>query len=120
MAKSPAIDVKTFRKRLVTRRKELNEIIEHSAETHTNIELDEVEMGRLSRMDAIQQHAMEDETDRRRVQELSRIDSALERMEAGDYGYCTSCDEPIAVKRLENDPAAALCIDCATRAEHHH
>ena len=91
-------------------------MIESSAETKTETELDQQRVGRLSRMDAIQQQAMEEETARRRDQELGRIQAALERMDNDDYGYCTACDEPIAPKRLENDPATPLCIDCASRA----
>lgn len=117
MAKKPEIDVKKFEKLLRERQKHLMAIIEQSVDTHANIELDETETGRLTRMDAIQQHAMEDETDRRRVQELKRIKSALERIKSGDYGYCTSCDEQIAVKRLESDPSTPVCVNCASRAE---
>jgi len=41
------------------------------------------------------------------------VAAALKRIESGDYGYCLNCDEEIAVKRLEIDPAAPLCLDCA-------
>ncbi len=47
---------------------------------------------------------MQLETERRREIERIRIDAALERIETGDYGYCTVCDEDIALKRLEHDP----------------
>jgi DnaK suppressor protein len=40
----------------------------------------------------------------------------LDRLESEDFGYCTACDEPIAFKRLENDPATPLCISCAHKA----
>jgi len=59
---------------------------------------------------------MEDETGRRREKELHRIASAMDRLESDDYGYCTACDEPIALKRLVNDPATPLCISCAQKA----
>jgi len=60
---------------------------------------------------------MSQETVRRRHLELQRINGALQRMDAGDYGYCARCGEQIALKRLEFDPAAALCIRCASEAE---
>jgi DnaK suppressor protein len=37
-------------------------------------------------------------------------------MATEDYGYCLGCGSPISDRRLELDPAAALCVDCAARA----
>ncbi|MQX35172.1 hypothetical protein GHC57_01425 [Roseospira navarrensis] len=74
-------------------------------------------MGRLSRMDALQHQAMAQETERRRQVELKRIDAALERMKEGEYGLCVHCGESIATRRLEFDPAAPLCITCASAAK---
>jgi DnaK suppressor protein len=48
---------------------------------------------------------------RRRVEELR---SALERPEAGAYGRCESCGQPIGEARLEARPTARTCIACAT------
>lgn len=116
MSTAPKIDSKKMKKRLLDRRKELEHVIEVSAETKTEAELDQQRIGRLSRMDAMQQQAMEEETGRRRDQELARIEAALKRLEDDEFGYCTACEEPIAAKRLENDPATPLCINCAARA----
>jgi DnaK suppressor protein len=68
-------------------------------------------------MDDLQRQAMSRETERRRRDELARIDAALKRIEQGEYGYCVTCGVEIQAKRLEFDPAAANCIDCATRRE---
>jgi RNA polymerase-binding transcription factor len=43
---------------------------------------------------------------------LAAIDAALARVEAGTYGRCTECHQPIGAERLEALPSAALCIDC--------
>jgi len=43
---------------------------------------------------------------------LADIDAALARLEAGTYGACTSCHQPIAAERLDALPWAAHCIDC--------
>jgi RNA polymerase-binding protein DksA len=48
--------------------------------------------------------------------ELQRVESALAKLEAGTYGTCDSCGNPIAAERLEAIPWAALCIDCARKA----
>jgi RNA polymerase-binding protein DksA len=47
---------------------------------------------------------------------LQNVDHALERMEAGTYGTCERCREPIPEERLEALPAARLCIGCKQRA----
>ena len=116
MTSAPGIDTKAMKRRLLARRKELEQLIESSADTRTDANLDQQRVGRLSRIDAIQQQAMEEETDRRREHEITRIGAALKRIEDDEYGFCTACDEPIAPKRLENDPATPLCINCAARA----
>jgi DnaK suppressor protein len=51
--------------------------------------------------------------ERRRALEVRRIDAALARLDAGEYGYCASCGEDVEAKRLELDPATPLCLACA-------
>jgi RNA polymerase-binding protein DksA len=48
---------------------------------------------------------------------LGEIDAALARIEDGTYGTCTNCGKEIAVERLEAQPWASLCIDCARLSE---
>jgi DnaK suppressor protein len=60
---------------------------------------------------------MSKETGRRRQLEMQKIAAALRRLDSGEYGYCLSCEEPIARERLALDPAATLCIECASRKE---
>ena len=48
---------------------------------------------------------------------LRKIEQALDRLDAGEYGYCDHCDEPISVGRLMARPVAMLCIDCKRRME---
>lgn len=47
---------------------------------------------------------------------LVEIDAALERLDAGRYGTCERCGEPISAGRLEARPTARLCIACAAGA----
>lgn len=48
---------------------------------------------------------------------LAETQAALVRIESGDYEFCSSCDEEINPKRLEANPVAKLCIDCANIAD---
>lgn len=99
---------------LLTRKSELEAIIQISEEDQAPVELDQSRVGRLSRMDALQGQAMAVATLIRRKNELSRITAALNRVENGDYGYCVNCDEEIREERLLLDPSTPLCIDCAS------
>jgi DnaK suppressor protein len=47
---------------------------------------------------------------------LRRVEEALDRLDAGDYGICLACDEPIAEKRLRALPWARYCVICQDNA----
>ena len=50
-------------------------------------------------------------------QELAMINSALKRIEAGEYFNCSTCGEDIPPARLELLPFSSLCVDCADKLE---
>jgi DnaK suppressor protein len=102
--------------RLKARWSELLALSDGARDNRKPVELDQSKVGRLSRMDAMQDQAMAQESERRRVGELQRIEAALQRLKGSDFGYCVSCDEAIAPARLELDPAVATCIKCAGRS----
>ena len=76
------------------------------------VELDQASVGRLSRMDALQQQAMARAGQRSLHGRLSRCVSALAAVDRGEYGLCRACDEPIGYRRLAAYPEAPLCIEC--------
>lgn len=53
----------------------------------------------------------------RELQKLKNIEMALMRIEDGAYGMCDDCDEPISLKRLNNQPWAEMCITHAEEYE---
>ena len=118
MAKKRKIDVKTYKKQLTELREEIEALSEVTEEARQPVELDQTMVGRLSRMDALQTQAMQLETERRRTVEIQRIDSALQRIDEGEFGHCVSCGVDIELKRLENDPTTPTCFDCAEMSEH--
>lgn len=109
-----SIPTEKHKSRLLALKAELEELLAAHTEDSAPVELDQTRMGRLSRMDAMQVQAMAQATSERRKRDLQRINSALARIETDDYGYCMQCDEPIADKRLELDPATLTCIACAS------
>ena len=46
------------------------------------------------------------------IRELHAVESALERLNSGQYGLCVDCDEEIPYSRLLAEPEALRCIDC--------
>ena len=48
---------------------------------------------------------------------ISKIDSALRRIDEGEYGYCTMTGEPISLKRLEARPTTTLSLEAQERHE---
>ena len=111
------IDFAYFKRLLEQKRSEILELIETGDIAAKPVELDQTRVGRLSRMDAMQAQAMSIEAKRRRDLELIRISSALERIEEGSYGECLECMEMISTARLEYNPSATLCIQCAEQRE---
>jgi DnaK suppressor protein len=102
----------TFRETLIALRQELEQLNRDSKEASGTVVLDQSKVGRLSRMDALQAQQMAQETARRRQAQVQRIDSALRRMDAGEYGYCLICGDDIGPGRLKFDPASTRCMGC--------
>lgn len=117
MSDAPGIDVAAFRHRLEALESELESVAASGAEAAQPVELDQSRVGRLSRMDAMRSQAMSVEIERRRTLQISRIRAAIKRIDDSEFGYCLKCGEAISPKRLEIDPAAHLCIACASLAE---
>ncbi|MDQ2089131.1 TraR/DksA family transcriptional regulator [Marimonas arenosa] len=106
-------DVARFRK---TIEMQLAELVAQDAlgqDGQKTVELDQQSVGRLSRMDPLQNQAMAKATQARRDLEARRLKAALARMDEGDYGCCEDCGEEIAAGRLAFDPATTRCVSCA-------
>lgn len=106
--------IEEFRRLLEERQQELEALSDMSAGSRAAVTLDQSSVGRVSRIDAIQQQAMALVTERNRERDLQRIKAALVRIDQGEFGYCIDCGEDIAIKRLQFDPAVPQCVDCAS------
>ena len=76
------------------------------------VELDQGAVGRVSRVDAIQQQQMAEAQRRRNELRLKQIAVALQTHAQGDYGWCKKCGEPIGYKRLKAKPESPCCVAC--------
>ena len=108
------IDLDKARSRLAARKAELEELSRLSEDARRPVELDQQAVGRLSRMDALQQQAMAEANERARRRDLVRIEMAERRLADGSYGHCEECDEEIPDGRLRIDPMAERCVNCAS------
>ena len=79
------------------------------------VELDQQSVGRVSRIDAIQQQQMAQARSIQLRAQLQALRTALGRLNAGDsnFGYCNACGLPIPLERLKINPVASSCVDCA-------
>ncbi|MDP6892919.1 MAG: TraR/DksA C4-type zinc finger protein [Verrucomicrobiota bacterium] len=101
-----------FRKRLETLRLEIEGNMSTNKDDTGVVELDS-SIGRLSRMDALQNQQIALELKRRQENQLLRIKNAIKRMDKGQYGFCGKCKKSIEEDRLEIFPDTFTCINCA-------
>jgi len=113
-AKMNEPDFARFRTLISDRLAELETALDAARGGTGTVELDQQKVGRLSRMDAIQQQAMARASADRLAQTRRRLTAGLARLEAGEFGYCDDCGEPIPPKRLEIDPGVTRCVSCQT------
>lgn len=88
--------------------------MEGHAET---VELDQAAVGRLSRMDAIQQQSMADAQKRRNELRLKQIAVALRAFDDDAYGDCKVCGDSIGYGRLKARPESPACVACMAELE---
>jgi len=104
--------IKKFKDLLIKEKDELKMLSLKTKNSRAPVILDQQSVGRLSRMDAIQQQNMNLATETNRNNKISQIENTLKRIELGTFGICISCGEEISEKRLLIDPTVLKCIDC--------
>jgi DnaK suppressor protein len=72
-------------------------------------------IGRVSRMDAINNKSVNDAALRTAENKLKSIENALQKIDHDDFGKCRRCGQPIPMGRLVVMPESSLCIRCAQR-----
>lgn len=102
------MEVELFRRRLVARKEELEQLL-----TRLEDVLDDPKSRDFS------EHATESEFDevyesqgREGLKEITAIDAALERIAEKTFGICAKCGNDISEERLDAVPHAAMCRNC--------
>lgn len=104
------------------RKKLSGQIIDLIAETEEKIQSLEISaapvapdsaLGRLSRMEAIQDRSVAEAALVRTKDELIRLENALQNVFRPDFGICTACKGEISFARMEALPQSTHCVKCA-------
>ena len=104
-----------FRRRLVQWK---DDIIRESKETLQNLAQDSIAHADLGdRASSEAERANELRTRDRQRKLISKIDSALRRIEEGTYGFCEETGDPITLRRLDARPIATLSLEAQERHE---
>jgi DnaK suppressor protein len=101
---------------LVALRGELERLLDATREGTRPVDLDEP-IGRLTRMDAMQQQSMSAANRGEHDLRLRLVQQALRAMEQETYGLCRKCEEPVGYARLKARPESPFCIDCQDAIE---
>ena len=104
-----------FRRKLVNWK---NELLEQSAETLEGLQDSARNVPDLAdRASEETDRALELRTRDRQRKLVAKIDSALRRIENGEYGYCEMTGEPISLRRLDARPIATMTLEAQERHE---
>jgi RNA polymerase-binding protein DksA len=119
---SAALDTEHFKQRLLEERERVQEAInrlQHDNPGSLQDETQEIQSDNhpgdvaTETFDRELDYTLEENEERL----LQAIDAALERIEAGTYGICANCGQPIGEERLEALPWTTQCIDCKRKEE---
>lgn len=100
---------------ITTLRRTIRQTIDEAEALTETVTLDQASVGRVSRIDAIQQQAMAKEAVRRHRVRLDRLEAAAHRLESDpeEFGWCMDCGELIPYRRLLAYPESVYCVPCA-------
>jgi DnaK suppressor protein len=102
----------TLRDRILDRSAEVEIRIDQLREATLPISPDKG-LGRLTRLEAMQDKSVNEAALDRLRDESSRLHNALVNIMRPDFGNCQNCGQQIAIERLQALPASTLCIECA-------
>ncbi|MCF8149229.1 MAG: molecular chaperone DnaK [Burkholderiaceae bacterium] len=107
------MDTEYFHRRLTDELATIAETVAQARETSGIVELDQSSIGRVSRIDALQQQAMAQSMLERLQTRQRQIEAALDRIADDRFGLCCACEAELEPERLKADPATVCCMACA-------
>lgn len=73
----------------------------------------DVAIGRVSRMDAINNKSVTEAALRQAEEKLLQLKHALEKVDSPEFGMCARCKRPIPLERIMLQPESPHCVQCA-------
>jgi DnaK suppressor protein len=70
-------------------------------------------IGRVSRMDAINNNSVTLAALRKAEEKLSALNRVLDKIDTPEFGMCLKCKQVIPIERLLFRPQSILCVNCA-------
>ncbi len=116
MADLTVAEQRELHDKLLELKAELEVLLTNSTASSKAVALDQP-IGRLSRMDALQQQAMAKANRAAHQRRITLIDAALVAIKTGRYGECRRCEEPIGFSRLQVRPESPFCLECQRESE---
>ena len=102
----------TYRKQLEESLVEIDQYLQKTEESAEAVSPDKG-LGRLSRMEAMQDQQLILEARRRKKMQKIAVQAALQRIENGQFGACIFCGNASALDRLEVAPESSTCVNCS-------
>jgi DnaK suppressor protein len=112
-----SVDSAFFRNQIEMELLRLDETLVQSTSAAGTVTLDQSSVGRLSRIDAMQQQAMAQGLRERLLLRKRKLEAALARIDADTFGRCCQCGAEIEAARFNADPATVFCSDCMAERE---
>lgn len=101
-----------LKKTILQTKEEIRNEIAHLEEKTAPISPD-ISLGRLTRLEAMQEKSLNDSVLQKARIRLKKIDFALGKIDDEAYGYCSICEEEIPFGRLQIMPESTICVSCA-------
>ncbi len=108
-----AEEIETLRREVLRQLERLERSMRVTDEGLRPVELDPGAVGRLSRIDELQNQALTRNLREREQIQLGGLLRAFQRLEEGVYGLCIECGGEIPFDRLLVFPETATCVDCS-------
>ena len=108
-----ADQISTIRNELLRALNKLERSLKISGESARPRDLEQDTVGRLSRIDALQNAGLTAKLEDRERAQLGQVVEALRRIEDGTYGACQGCGGTISMERLMVFPETLACDRCA-------